>query len=158
MRRTFRDELYKEMKEHKEIFLLVGDLGYKVFDKHFKAFPKRAINCGAAEQAMIDMAVGLAIDGRIPVCYSITTFLIYRPFETLRTYVNHEKLPVKLVGSGRDKDYEHDGISHWSEDLVLYLEHFTNMEKYWPRNVKDVKNWTHEFLFNMKPSFLSLRR
>ena len=34
----------------------------------------------------------------------------------IRNYVNYEKIPVKLIGSGRDRDYEHDGISHWSDD------------------------------------------
>lgn len=158
MRRTFQKELLKEMQENKDIFLLVGDLGYKMFDSHFAAFPERAINAGAAEQAMLDIAVGLAYDGKIPVCYSITPFLIYRPFETIRTYINHEELPVKLVASGRDKDYEHDGISHWAEDVAPYLDYFTNIIKYWPRDKKDVKTWTHEILFNKKPSFISLAR
>ena len=157
-RGVFSFELYKEMAKDENIFLLTSDLGYKVFDNHFEDFPQRTINCGAAEQAMLDMAVGLAYDGRIPVCYSITTFLIYRPFETIKQYISYEKLNVKLVGSGRDKDYEHDGISHWSEDVVLYLDRLANIIQYWPRDIKDVQMWTHEFLFNKVPSFMSLRR
>ena len=158
MRKTFQETLLKEMMDDDRIFLLVGDLGYKMFDSHFAAFPNRAINVGAAEQALLDIAVGLAYEDQIPVCYSITPFLIYRPFETIRTYINHEKLPVKLIGSGMDKDYDHDGISHWAEDARTYLEHFTNMVKYYPQTKKNVKDWTHELLHNNKPSFMGLRR
>lgn len=158
MRYTFQETLLKEMQKNKDIFLLVGDLGYKMFDSHFAAFPERTINVGAAEQTMLDIAVGLAYDGKIPVCYSITPFLIFRPFETLRTYINHENLPVKLVGSGRNRDYEMDGISHWADDVGLYLELLTNIVKYWPTSKKDVKLWIPQLLRNKKPSFISLER
>ena len=158
MRRTFQETLLKEMLDNDSIFLLTGDLGYKMFDSHFAAFPERAINIGAAEQAMLDIAVGLAHDGKIPFCYSITPFLIFRPFETIRTYINYEKVPVKLVGSGRDKDYEHDGMSHWASDVKAYLNPMDNIVKMWPSTKGDVENMTKEMVTNKKPSFISLKR
>lgn len=158
MRREFADQLLKEMQKNDKIFLLVGDLGYKVFDSHFAAFPKRAINTGAAEQAMLDMAVGLAYDGKIPFCYSITPFLIFRPFETVRTYINHEKLNVKLVGSGRDRDYEHDGVSHWADDVKQYLDPMTNINQLWPQDPKDVAELVTGMVKHQGPEFISLRR
>jgi transketolase len=50
------------------------------------------------------------------VVYSITPFVLYRPFEWIRNYLDHEKIPVKLVGGGRDKDYGYLGFSHWAEE------------------------------------------
>ena len=158
MRRTFQETLLLEMKNDDKIFLLVGDLGYKMWDNHFKEFPERTINCGASEQAMLDIAVGLAYDGKIPVCYSITPFLIYRPFETLRTYIDYEKLPVKLVGSGRNKDYSHDGVSHWADDIGLYLGQLNNIKQFWPKTKKDVEKMTHDFIYGRSPAFISLAR
>ena len=158
MRRTFQETLLLEMKNDDKIFLLVGDLGYKMWDNHFKEFPDRTINCGASEQAMLDIAVGLAYDGKIPVCYSITPFLIYRPFETLRTYIDYEKLPVKLVGSGRNKDYSHDGVSHWADDIGLYLGQLNNIKQFWPKTKKDVEKMTHDFIYGRSPAFISLAR
>lgn len=158
MRRAFQKALLDEMMDNEDIFLLVGDLGYKMFDSHFAAFPKRAINVGAAEQAMLDIAVGLAHDGKIPFCYSITPFLIFRPFETLRTYIDYENVPVKLVGSGRNKDYTHDGVSHWAEDVGLYLNPMKNIVQFWPKKKSEIKKMTKEMVTNKKPSFISLAR
>jgi len=96
MRGWFAYELYKQMARDERIWLVVGDLGYKAFDYIKRDFPDRFLNCGAAEQAMMGIATGLALNGKIPFVYSITAFLLYRPFETIRNYVNHEKIPVKL--------------------------------------------------------------
>ncbi len=158
MRRTFQETLLKEMLDNDSIYLLTGDLGYKMFDSHFAAFPDRAINVGAAEQAMLDIAVGLAHDGKIPFCYSITPFLIFRPFETIRTYINHENIPVKLVGSGRDEDYSHDGVSHWATDVNAYLKHCENIEQFWPKTKKSVPKMVRKMIANNSPSFISLKR
>ena len=86
MRRRFQELLTEEMKTNEDIVLLVGDVGYKVFDHLREEYPRRVINPGAAEQLMIGMGVGLALDGKIPVCYSITPFVLYRPFEFIRNY------------------------------------------------------------------------
>ena len=76
MRRRFQELLTEEMKKNEDIFLLVGDVGYRVFDHLREEFPGRVINPGAAEQLMIGMGVGLAMEGKIPVCYSITPFVL----------------------------------------------------------------------------------
>ncbi|MDE2590931.1 MAG: hypothetical protein KGL95_14845, partial [Patescibacteria group bacterium] len=102
MRARFAHELHKQMKKNPEIFVVTSDLGYKMWDSVRKDFPDRFINVGAAEQAMIGIGIGLSLAGKIPFIYSITSFLLYRPFETIRNYIHHEKIPVRLVGSGRD--------------------------------------------------------
>lgn len=158
MRRTFVDALHKHMTTNDQIFVLTGDLGYKMFDEIRDKYPTRFINCGAAEQAMLDLAIGLALDGKIPFVYSITPFLIYRPFETLRTYINHEKIPVKLVGSGRDKDYEHDGWSHDATDVKDFLNQFPNIKQYWPMSKNAVTKMVAQMLQDQGPSFISLKR
>lgn len=158
MRGYFGFALYKAMAVNKDIILLTGDLGYGLFDNHKDDFGNRFINCGASEQSMLDIACGLALGGKIPVVYSITPFLIYRGFETLRTYVNHESIPIKLVGGGRDDDYKHDGFSHDATDVKEYLDKLTNIEQYWPKDTTDIDDITDKFLKSINPSFISLRR
>ena len=158
MRKTFFAELHKRMGKNRDIVALTGDLGYIGFDKIRNDFPDRFINCGASEQAMMGMAVGLALSGKIPVVYSITTFLLYRPFETIRNYINHEKIPVILIGSGRDKDYLHDGFSHWSEEDREVMRIFKNIQSYWPQTKEEIPQLLAEVLSSGKPSYINLKR
>lgn len=158
MRGEFGYELYKAMADDPDIFLVVGDLGYGLFDPHKEDFPDRFLNCGAAEQAMMGIAVGLALEGKKPFVYSITTFLLYRPFETIRNYINYEKIPVRLVGGGRDKDYAHDGFSHWSEDAEDVLKLFKNIQGLNPQEKEDIPHMTKMMVEEDRPWFISLRR
>lgn len=164
MRKDFADELYRLMKKNKKIWLLTGDLGFGILEKIRNEFPDRFINCGASEQAMIGIACGLALERKIPFVYSISTFLLNRPFEWIRNYVNHENIPVKLVGTGRDKEYDRDEFSHWAQDTKSILNIFPNIVQFWPeygnssRKNLSVKDCVREMTRNGKPSFLSLKR
>jgi transketolase len=62
----FAFELYRQMRVNKNIWLLTGDLGYKLFDPIRDAYPNRFINTGAAEQSLVGLGVGLAMEGKIP--------------------------------------------------------------------------------------------
>lgn len=154
----FAWHLYDHMEKQKNIYLLTADLGFGMLDYIQEDFPTRFINVGASEQAMLDIAVGLAYENKIPVCYSITPFLLYRPFETIRTYIDYENLPVKLVGGGRDHDYEHDGISHFASDVRYYLDVMENLTSFYPTSKEIIPRMVELMLYNDKPSFLSLRR
>jgi len=156
MRRRFQELLTEEMKKNDSIFLLVGDVGYGVFDHLREEFPYRVINPGAAEQLMIGMGVGLAMEGKIPVCYSITPFVLYRPFEFIRNYLHYEQIPVKLVGSGRDDDYGPCGFSHYACEDTKVLEALPGIEVFRPETKEEVD--IKKFLYSKKPSYINLRR
>lgn len=158
MRGWFAYELYKQMAKNNKIWLIVGDLGYKAFDYIKRDFPDRFINCGASEQAMTGIAAGMALNGKIPFAYSITTFLLYRPFETIRNYINYEKIPVKLIGAGRDRDYAHDGFSHWAEEDREVLKIFSNIEASWPKKKEEIPNLVRNMIKDNKPWYLNLKR
>jgi len=154
----FSAELYEQMKNNNKIWLLTGDLGFKMFDNHFIDFPERVINCGASEQAMVGIAVGLALEKKIPFVYSITPFVLYRPYEWLRNYLQNEEIAVKLVGAGRNRDYEADGFTHWSEEAIPILDTLPKIIQFWPETKEEVPNMVKEMISNNKPSFISLRR
>lgn len=158
MRRKFSDELERWMEQDTDIWVISIDLGYKMLDNIRDKFPDRFINTGAAEQAAMGIAVGLALEGKKPFIYSITSFLLYRPFETIRNYIHHEKIPVRLVGGGRDFDYEHDGYSHWSHDADQVLKALPNIQKLNPMTVSDVPHMVKMMVECNEPWFISLRR
>ncbi|KKQ67255.1 MAG: hypothetical protein US86_C0001G0182 [Candidatus Daviesbacteria bacterium GW2011_GWA2_38_24] len=158
LRRAFADILLEHMKTNDKIYVVTGDFGYKMWDQIRDEFPDRFINVGAAEQLMMGVGVGLALEGKIPFVYTVTSFLLYRPFETIRNYINYEKIPVKLIGSGRDKDYFHDGFSHWAEEDKEIMKIFSNIKPFWPESSEDLPKIIEEILDNGAPSYVNLRR
>jgi transketolase len=158
MRRECANLLLAEMVNNEKIVVITADLGYGILDQIRNAFPDRFYNVGAAEQLMIGAAIGLANEGYIPVCYSMSSFVLYRPFEMLRNYLNHEGIPVKLLGSGRDKDYEHDGISHWAHDDQEVLASLPNIDVYKPVNLADLLKDFAEWINSSNPAYLNLVR
>lgn len=158
MRYKFADVLENLMDSDKNVFFLTGDLGYKIFDNIMDKYPDRAFTVGASEQMMLSMAVGLADSGKIPFVYSITPFLLYRPFEIIRNYLDNEKCNVKLVGCGRDSDYSHDGFTHYAGDDCKIMGSFENIECFWPGNLDDLES---NIIYSKKsygPKYINLRR
>jgi transketolase len=158
MRRIFADILHGKMENDFRIWVITGDLGYKMWDQIRIDFPERFINIGSAEQTMVGIGVGLALEGKIPFVYSITPFLLYRSFETIRNYINKEKIPVKLVGSGRDRDYLHDGFSHWSEEDREVMKIFRNIHSLWPQTKEEIPDLVEDMVSNSIPYYVNLRR
>jgi transketolase len=158
MRKECMNLLLAEMIDNTDIFVLTADLGFGVLDQIKNSFPERFYNVGAAEQLMIGAGIGLAEQGKIPVCYSMSSFLLYRPFEFLRNYVNQEQVPVKLIGSGRDKDYSHDGFTHWAHDDEQVLAALPNIKIYKPKIIKELEEIWPEFINSKEPAYLNLTR
>ena len=156
MRKEIAEFLHCEMSSNEKIILLTGDLGYGLWDKIKIDYPDRFYNVLSSEQLMIGAAIGFAMEGYIPLVYSITPFVIYRPFELLRNYLDHENIPVKLIGGGRDKDYGYLGFSHWAEEDIDILSNLKNIKLYKPK--KSSRLLYKEILYNNSPSYLNLKR
>lgn len=154
----FAHELYKQMRLNKDIWVVTADLGYGMFDMIKRGFPERFINVGAAEQAMLGLVTGLALEGKIPFAYSITPFLLYRPFETIRNYVDREKIPVRLIGSGRDQDYSKDGFSHWAMEDKEVMKVFKNIKPLWPETKEEVPVLVRKMVKISSPWYINLRK
>lgn len=152
MRRKFASDLYSLMSRDEKIVLITADMGYGMLDKIRDDFPDQFYNVGAAELVMMGMAVGLALEGKIPVTYSITPFLLFRPFEVIRNYINHERIPVIMVGSGRDDDYKDGGFSHYAGDHDI-LKKFRNIV-FLSGDDFDL----NEIIYSGRPTYLNLKR
>lgn len=158
MRKECIELLHGSMQVDSNIMVLTADLGFGVLDPIKDNYPDRFYNTGAAEQLMIGAAVGLVRSGKTAVCYSMSSFILYRPFEFLRNYVNAEQVPVKLIGSGRDRDYSHDGISHWADDDELVLKALPNIKIYKPKTLTELTTMWISFISSSDPAYLNLVR
>jgi transketolase len=153
MRKKFAIELFGLMKKDKRLVLVVGDLGFGTLDGIKNELPDQFYNVGAAEQSMMCIAIGLTLGGRIPIVYSITPFLIFRPFEAIRNYLNRESIPVIMVGAGRGDDYASCGFSHSASDDDI-LKQFKNINFIAPENDFNLS----EIIYSGKPTYLNLKR
>ena len=52
-----------------------------------EAFPERFFNVGIAEQALVDVAAGMAFCGKIPFANTFAIFLATRALEMVRTHL-----------------------------------------------------------------------
>lgn len=158
VRKKFTELLYNEMGKNNDIILVVGDLGWKQFDQHRLTYPDRFINVGAAEQLMLGVGIGIALEGKIPIVYSMTPFIIYRPFEFIRNHLERDEIPVKLFGAGRDKDYDWLGWSHWAHDDKEHLSGFKNITKIWPEDANKMEEVFSDIIYSKKPYYVNLSR
>ena len=76
MRNEFAKTLTELAEHNKELVLLAGDIGNKLFDSFKAKYPRRFYNCGVAEANMTGVASGLASSGLRPITYTITPFNI----------------------------------------------------------------------------------
>jgi transketolase len=146
------------MSENKDIYFITGDLGYGLWDRIRNDYPNRFYNVGSSEMAMMGMGIGLAMDGKIPFVYSITPFAIYRPFEMIRNYLDHESIPVIIVGGGRDCDYGYLGFSHWAEDDKKIMQSFENLRIMHPEDLNELQLNFNEIINTQKPTYLNLKK
>lgn len=81
---AYEDALYKIGKKRKDLVVLDADLAADCgLGKFAKAFPKRFIENGIAEQDMVSAAGGLALRGFLPVVNSFGVFLASRANEQI---------------------------------------------------------------------------
>jgi transketolase len=158
MRRLFAELLYEEIGKNEDIHLITGDLGYGLWDKIRDDFPTRFHNVGSSEMVMMGMGIGMAMEGKIPYIYSITPFAIYRPFEMIRNYLDHEGIPVNIVGGGRNKEYGYLGFSHWSHDDKRIMGVFDNIKSYHPETDEELKTFFNLTLQKRYPTYTNLKR
>ena len=156
MRKAFAANLLTMMGQNDSIVLITADMGYGLWDAVRDTYPDRFFNVGSAEQLMIGTATGMALEGRIPVCYSITPFALYRPFEFIRNYLHFEKTPVKIVGGGRNKDYGYLGYTHWADEDIKVMSTLDNIVLFKPETEEDMVHLMHHFINNGLPSYMNL--
>ena len=112
MRNAFVNSLLAEAEKDNRVFLLVGDIGFGVFEEFKASFPTRYLNVGIAEQGAIGLVSGLAKEGFVPIFYTIIPFLLYRPFEFIRNDLCINERKSLLVGVGSGLSYGALGPTH----------------------------------------------
>ncbi len=154
MRYKFGEAIVKLAEEDQNIYLIVGDIGYKVFDKFRAEFPDRFINIGICEQSMIGVAAGMALEGLKPWVYTITPFLIERPFEQVKLDIDQQNVNVKLVGYA---DYPTQGPTHSELNGKILMSLLKNTHSFFPKDGKETEQFMKAAHQYNGPAFISLK-
>lgn len=124
MRDAFIEEVRIRMSRDKNIFFLSADMGAPALDGLREEFKERFINVGIAEQNLINISTGLAMEGFTVYAYAIVGFLAMRAYEQIRINLalssQCRAINVNLIGVGAGVSYDMVGPSHHCfEDLSI---------------------------------------
>lgn len=156
MRIAFTKTLYELAKNNDQIILLTGDLGFSVFEKYIEELPKQYLNMGVSEQNMTGVAAGMAVEGRIPLIYSIIPFTTMRNFEQVRNDICYQNLNVKIIGVGAGFSYGPYGHTHHAIEDIGILRTLANLVILCPGDPIETGLATKAMLKHIGPVYLRL--
>ena len=136
MRDAFIGTLCDRMQTDESIFFLAADLGAPALDRIRKEFPSRFINVGIAEQNLINVAAGLALEGFTVYTYAIAPFITMRAYEQVRVNlaVSSQIRPVNvtMIGLGGGVSYQVSGPTHHCLEDLAIMRLLPNLAVYCP--------------------------
>lgn len=136
MRDTFLLSVYEAMLQDPDIFFVSADFGSPVLDKIRADRADRFINVGIAEQNLINVSAGLALEGFKVFAYAIAPFITMRCFEQIRVSLGllSEVRPmnVNLIGVGAGYSYVVSGPTHQCYEDITLMRAMPNMHIFSP--------------------------
>jgi transketolase len=156
VRNAFADELTKLTAHDRNIVLLSGDIGNKLFEGMKAIAPDNVINMGVAEANMVGVGAGMAMCGMKPIAYTITPFVTTRCLEQIRDDLGYHDLPVLLVGVGAGLGYATLGPTHHSCEDISFLRSIPGMTVLAPGDPHEVRALLREALKLRGPAYMRI--
>lgn len=124
-RTVIGDTLHEIGLKNDKLWVLTADTGAAL-----KAFKKdcgdRFVDVGIAEQNVVGVAAGLALEGNIPVIMGMIPFLTMRACEQVRTDICYQNLPVRIIGTGGGLT-SGGGSTHNAMEDIAIMRSLVNM-------------------------------
>lgn len=117
-RDAFIDEVYEHAVRNRNIIFITADLGAKALDRYRRDLPEQFLHAGICEQNMIDVAAGLAQNGRIVFVYAMGPFVTLRCLEQIKVALASMHLPCCIIGNGVGYSYDDAGPTHYATEDV----------------------------------------
>lgn len=158
MRDVFIEELCGRMENDKNIFFVCADFGSPKLDRLKDSFKDRFINVGIAEQNLINISAGLALEGFTVYAYAIAPFLIMRPYEQIRINLSMQsqlkEINVNLIGVGAGLSYDVSGPTHHCLEDISIMRVLPNIEIFSPSDWVTAKEFVDHSINVKKPKYL----
>ena len=136
MRDAFLDRVRNAMSTDQDIFFLTADFGSPVLDKIRSDYPDRFVNVGVAEQNLINVTAGLALEGYKVFAYAIAPFITMRCYEQIRVSLallsEIRPMNVTLIGVGAGYSYVVSGPTHQCYEDITLMRALPNFNVYSP--------------------------
>lgn len=117
-RDAFIDDVYDRAMRDRDIVFITADLGAKALDRFRRDLPNQFFHAGICEQNMIDVAAGLAQNGRIVFVYAMGPFVTLRCLEQIKVALASMHLPCCIIGNGVGYSYDDAGPTHYATEDV----------------------------------------
>ena len=136
MRDTLLLSIYQAMLQDDDIFLVTADFGSPVLDRIRTDCPDRFVNVGIAEQNLINVSAGLALEGFKVFSYAIAPFITMRCYEQIRVNLallsEVRPMNVNLIGVGAGYSYVVSGPTHQCYEDLTVMRALPNMRIFSP--------------------------
>jgi len=154
----FIDEIYKALKTDKDIYFLSADFGAAALDDLRIRYKDNFIHCGISEQNMIDVAVGLALEGKKVFCYAMAPFISLRALEQIKTGPGIMNLPITLISVGVGIGYADSGPTHYVTEEFACLRSIIGANVYTAADTSSARKLAKDLLANPKFAYVRLDR
>lgn len=139
MRKTALNTVHDLAKTDPRVVFIGSDLGAGVLDDMKQGLPDRFFMEGIAEQHVIGMAAGLAMEGFIPFINTIATFMTRRCLEQVAVDLCLHRLPVRLIASGGGVVYAPLGPTHLAIEDIALMRALPNMTVVAPSDAEEMR-------------------
>ena len=131
-------------EENENVVALCGDLTNSTKIGPFKErFPERYIEVGIAEQNMANVAVGLALQGKIPFLATYAVFSPGRNWDQIRISGCYNRANVKYAGAHSGISVGLDGATHQALEDIALMRVLPRMTVLVPCDVEETRKVTH---------------
>lgn len=124
--------------EYEDLRLLTADVAQLSSMARFQAAcPEKFLNVGIAEQNMIGIAAGLAMEGKCVFASTYASFIAVRSLEHVRQHLAHLQCNVKIVGFSAGVMAARSGIAHWATEDIAFMRALPNLTVFSPADCLD---------------------
>ncbi|MHC4508093.1 MAG: transketolase family protein [Planctomycetota bacterium] len=159
MRMAYGQALVELGRACPDVVVLSADVSNSDHSYMFEeAFPDRFFNVGIAEQCLVDVAVGLASAGKVPLANTFSFLFATRALEMVRTHLCYGRANVKLMGAYSGLSDSFDGPTHHSITDIAIMRSLPNMTVVVPSDPISLKKLLPQIVEWQGPVFVRLTR
>ena len=145
------------LAEKERFYIISADLSISSGLKKFKEnYPERLINVGIAEQNLIGVAAGCAMEGETVYATSFAPFITERCLDQIRMNMGYMRLPVKLVGLSSGFEQGLSGCSHYGMEDAAVMRLLHNITVVTPADCAEIVKTIEASLDNHEPMYIRL--